>query len=459
MDREYRQDLCKRTMVVKREDSEKSSFREKMVIKNSIRGLSKLNIRFLNGESCYSYEMGSCQTLKNVFDGNPMSLKELKSLFSSIVTVAGELEKYLLDIKDLLMEPEHIFWDLERMEPIFCYYPDNPEGEEGYNALGLFLMDAVDKEDEEAVKAAYGYFDRICEGILLPGDLRETAEDPGEERREEERHAEKEERGNIDSVFEGDSDSLALSNIWDEGNEDNYYLEETFSEKKGDKKKGRVVPVLFFMPALLAAAAYAYIFMNPSVMAAFSFTDSDYVRCGILVTIISGLFITIGIYFWNRRRKEEEDREKDMDSLNSDLRNEEFSFDPLEEKAFESAARVEDSNDATVLLSDLKGKGGGNRTPRLSGRIRGEERTFRIERTPYMIGKMRSKADACIPDPGVSRIHACIREEDGRYYLSDLNSTNGTAVNEKLLKCNETAELSDGDSVRFGDVSLIFRLA
>ena len=95
----------------------------------------------------------------------------------------------------------------------------------------------------------------------------------------------------------------------------------------------------------------------------------------------------------------------------------------------------------------------------LSGRIGGEEKTFRIESTPYMIGKMRSKADAFISDPGVSRIHACIREEEGRYYLSDLNSTNGTSINEKSLGGNETAELNDGDSIRFGDVSLTFRLA
>ncbi|MCR4738849.1 MAG: DUF6382 domain-containing protein, partial [Lachnospiraceae bacterium] len=71
METEYRQDLCKRTMTVKRNGGEKSGFREKMILKNSIRGLAKMNIRHLNGESCYSFDMGSCQTLKNVFEGNP----------------------------------------------------------------------------------------------------------------------------------------------------------------------------------------------------------------------------------------------------------------------------------------------------------------------------------------------------------------------------------------------------
>ena len=76
-----------------------------------------------------------------------------------------------------------------------------------------------------------------------------------------------------------------------------------------------------------------------------------------------------------------------------------------------------------------------------------------------MIGKMRNKADGVISDSKVSRIHACIREDKGRYYLSDLNSTNGTCINDRKLSHNETAELSDGDTVRFAGISMTFLLA
>ena len=454
MEAEYRQDLCRRTMVVKRTGGEKRSFKEKMVIKNSIRGLARLNIRYLNGESCYSYDMGSCQTLKNVFEGSPISRKELKALFYGILKVSEEIGKYLLDVHDLMMEPEHVFWDLEKGEPVFCYYPENPEGEEGYFALGQFLIDASDKNDEETAKAAYDYFDRISEGILLPGEILKGNENWEHRGREETvRHQE-----SINPVFEGNTNSLSLSKIWTD--DDNYYLGESPAEKKTDEKKGKLVVFLSFIPAFIASGAYAYVFLNPSVMRVFSLSDRDYIRGGIAVMVISGLFITLGIYVWNKRKKEEEDREKDMDSLNSDICREEYRFDPLEEKIMESTEKdSEEDSDATVLLSDYSGNGRKKRLPSLSGRIGGEEREYRIERTPYMIGKMRNKADAVLPDPRVSRIHACIREEEGRYYLSDLNSTNGTAVNERMLKGSETAELFDGDTVRFADVTLTFRLA
>lgn len=464
MEAEYRQDLCKRTMVVKRTGGEKRSFREKMVIKNSIRGLAKLNIRYLNGESCYSYDMGSCQTLRNVFEGNPISRKELKALFSGILKVTEELGKFLLDAYDLMMEPEHILWDLERGEPLFCYYPENPEGEEGYFALAQFLIDTADKKDEEASKAAYDYFDRISEGILLPGDFfrsREALEETGRITGHT-ATVNKEERPdpveNPNPVFEGDTNSLSLSKIWTD--DENYYLGDSAPEKKTEGKNGKLIILLSFIPAVIASAVYAYVFLNPSVMRVLSLSDRDYVRGGIAVMVISGLFITLGIYIWNKRKKEEEDRKKDMDSLNSDVRQEEYTFDPLEEKIMESSEQNNgDDSDATVLLSDFSGAGRKSRIPLLSGRIGGEDREYRIERTPYMIGKMRNKADAVLPDPRVSRIHACIREEGGRYYLSDLNSTNGTAINERVLKGSETAELFDGDTLRFADVTLTFRLA
>ena len=462
MEAQFRQDLSKRTMIVKRESANGDSFREKMLLKNSIRGVARTGMRYLNGESYYTYDMGSCQTLKNVFDGNSMSLKEQKSLLSGIVRVSSELSKYLLDVKDLLMEPEFVFWDLEKEEPVFCYYPDNPDGEDGFLSFGQFLMDGADRSDEEAAAAACDYFERISEGIFLPRDgFRENPEK--EKRREkasEKDSIQQEEK--IDRIFERGTDSLALSNIWDDEEDDNYYLDGIKENEKEREKKGKLYILLSVIPAILSAGAYAVIFMNPGIMEYLGLRDVDYLAFGGGVMLISGAFIVFGILMWHKKRKEEENRRLDMESLNTDGSQGEYRFDELEERAIEKEMKDTDEDrdsDATVLLSDHSFGGKKTRKPELFGRIGGEERVFRIARTPYMIGKMRNKADAVISDAGVSRLHACIREEEGHYYLSDLNSTNGTSVNERKLKVNETTELFDGDKLRFADVSMTFRLA
>lgn len=61
-----------------------------------------------------------------------------------------------------------------------------------------------------------------------------------------------------------------------------------------------------------------------------------------------------------------------------------------------------------------------------------------------MIGKHTGLADYILNKSTVSRFHVRITEEDGQYFLTDLNSTNGTKVNGRLLAANEKVVLSQG---------------
>ena len=48
---------------------------------------------------------------------------------------------------------------------------------------------------------------------------------------------------------------------------------------------------------------------------------------------------------------------------------------------------------------------------------------------PFLIGKNRGLVDLCLNEPGVSRLHAKIERDDTGFFITDLNSTNGTKVN------------------------------
>lgn len=65
-----------------------------------------------------------------------------------------------------------------------------------------------------------------------------------------------------------------------------------------------------------------------------------------------------------------------------------------------------------------------------------------------------SEADVRIADRYASGVHARIFSRDGRTYIEDMNSTNGTHLNDATLKGE--AELIDGDVVRIGDTELKF---
>ena len=59
-----------------------------------------------------------------------------------------------------------------------------------------------------------------------------------------------------------------------------------------------------------------------------------------------------------------------------------------------------------------------------------------------------------IEDRYASGVHARIFSRDGRSYVEDMSSTNGTLLNDATLKGE--AELIDGDVVRIGDTEFRF---
>lgn len=77
---------------------------------------------------------------------------------------------------------------------------------------------------------------------------------------------------------------------------------------------------------------------------------------------------------------------------------------------------------------------------------------FSITKFPFVIGKGKEWADGVVSNNLISRIHAQLEEEAGEIFITDLNSTNGTGVNDELLEANQTVQLRSGDIVNFSEV-------
>ena len=66
------------------------------------------------------------------------------------------------------------------------------------------------------------------------------------------------------------------------------------------------------------------------------------------------------------------------------------------------------------------------------------------------------ESDAVICKDTISRFHAVINKEKQEFYIEDLNSTNGTFVNDEVLAYKEKKLLKSNDIVRFADVKYRF---
>lgn len=78
---------------------------------------------------------------------------------------------------------------------------------------------------------------------------------------------------------------------------------------------------------------------------------------------------------------------------------------------------------------------------------------FSLDEGSVQIGRTPSN-DIALPDPNVSRVHARIEKRGDSYFVKDLESTNGTFLNEKRVT---DAELAESDVVRVGTTRLVFR--
>ena len=85
------------------------------------------------------------------------------------------------------------------------------------------------------------------------------------------------------------------------------------------------------------------------------------------------------------------------------------------------------------------------------------ELVIMITQFPFVIGKKKEDVSLAVNDYSVSRIHARITEEEGVYYIEDLNSTNGTFKNGLRLQPYEKRKLEREDELKFGKTEYLYR--
>ena len=82
-----------------------------------------------------------------------------------------------------------------------------------------------------------------------------------------------------------------------------------------------------------------------------------------------------------------------------------------------------------------------------------EIKTIETEKVEVTIGR-NSNCDIHIDNLSVSKQHAKIFKQDGAYVIEDLNSTNGTYVNNRRVA---RAIINNNDEINIGKHSLIIR--
>ena len=411
---------------------------------------------------------------------------------------------------NLLLCPEYIFLDIEKREVKFCCLPDYHHPiQEQFRELTEYLLPRLDHEDSQAVSMGYGVYrkametgfqlEHIKEAIYQNRGVTEKSNDRESTQNQEQKPPE----NNLDSMDNFGEKIQEKADV-------SHLLKTDVENKTSKRKKGKKKEESDFQKssnewtgALLcvSTAAVMIILLILRYLGYLPGIPAEAIFGGAIILLALAAFLS-----WTAEKKkqkkqmsaewrqkvqreladtkESDDKKKRAERNSENLYEADISQRKMSEWGEEKykmsewtgetgTNRLENSQNVyretvqqnenyetektenygeTVVLSAGQTEGPAS----LVSREPGELATIYLDRDLMVIGKMENAADAVISLPTVSRIHAKIRKVDEEYYLSDLNSRNGTSVNGRLLKTGEEYQLQDEDQVEFAQARYIF---
>lgn len=476
---EYKRDMNHNYLVLHGEkEIDTSSYQVRMMVGNVVPSLIKCRIQGVNGDFSVYYDITSRQALASFYENRKLGQDEVKLIFGEFIRVMEDMAEYLMNPEQLVLMPEYMFLEVEKREIGFCFLPGYKKDlREQFQELTEYILPKINHEDDMAVRIGYGIYRRAMEDSfhlehikeeLYRGRDREADKDedialrPHEKEREEQKIQTEE-----TAIFGTGATDIKSEQFWrDSCRQSMDDKNEKFRNKKNSygilKKIAGIAGGSLVLSMILAAKMLGYL-------------------SGIELSVILGILITVmgvGMLAYTvakklKKKKEEErkqDSERDLRRAHAKAerkeQEEKIVFREKTERDTEGLGRMPLQFRAGTIQENKSTKNVGetvvlsmnntNGPPSLVSREPGELATIYIEKELVVIGKLQTASDAVIDLPTVSRVHAKIKKKEEGYYLTDLNSRNGTTVNGRLLKAEEEYCLQNEDEVAFAQARYVF---
>lgn len=337
----------------------------------------------------------------------------MKSLISSLKVITDSTQEYLLDLSCIVLKPEYIFMSRDGMEFKYCFFSGEKRNlQDSIKELFEYIIKRVSHMDNEAVTLAYGIYKRICAGNIDMHTLFET-EEP---------------KAGCENPYRVVEEKRVVPEI----------IPETVKEEKEVADKGKMYTLYGIAGIILIMFA---VFLAGIFVPALRIGKMEGTGC-LFGVILTGAILFLG-YRWYSKNKSFFTKIIQVDNIL-----------PFEQKSVRIVVPGTDkeSENLTVVL--------GNNSPNVSRYLRWEEqgvyKKFELNSDVITIGSSIEKADCVVAKEGISRMHARISKEGEVYYIKDLNSRNGTYVNDKPLICFQMCELHSNDIIRLGNTECVF---
>lgn len=404
MEIHYRRNLNQSYMIVTSEISY-SGYQIHMCRRNRIQNLLSFEAVPADGKVQFRYEITGKRSLDHVLESSDFTLGLFIRVLETLVELCRNIKSYLLDEEGILLEPESIYVANDSKEIAFAYCPGRTESiTESFRHLMEYLLSKINHEDEQMVLAGYEAYQKSTEeGFSLAEILKILYQ-----------------------YRQQDAADFVPARISPEfGQQESScsYQEETDDdgEKENQRKKNS------------------------------GKEDTE-------ITSLKRRVTKRFLERWKTEAKEKEAKEREehfqkcmevVGRIPTFLKNrigkekEPCVYTPMdyEEQIAETPTVYLGAEECVEGVLKYDGKG--------------DTEDICLNHFPFLVGS-GDKADGIIAKRGVSRMHARITREQENYYIEDLNSMNGTWLNEELLEYRRKEKLNPHDTVRLGREKFTF---
>lgn len=386
---------------------------EKLMLRRKLPGLLAVEKAYMDGEGQYWYNISGKQSLDMYCRVKEVDISFIEKLIMSICSEMEILEWNLIQTNCLMLDPELIFITNSNQEIIFTVYPGGSGTiETEFQQLMEFLLTKVDHKDTQAVKAAYG----IYEKTLLDGySITDIRDEIVRSRQNEGKKDVAEEPG-----------ANGTEKVWKEENNQSVVLERKYEDHSDKKRKDGI-----------------------SKRANRKKKEEKKKEQKAWIRKLKKLLIEIGLLEEEETGKRVYESYKESGERLQDTRKPSKSAVVYPEEEIKTAVRAEYR--PTVCLNSVTGKTRGMLLYQGAEPYEDICVTKKMTRIGY-----GPDADVQIQADTISQLHARIDRDGEIYYIEDLNSTNGTYVNDEPLAYKERRKLNNNDMIRFADVRYRF---
>ena len=420
-----------------------------------IPSLLKCRIQGMDGRFLVYFDITSKQVLSVLYEEKKMGVEDLRLIFGGFVKAMEDAAEYLMNPGQFIISPEYIYTDIEKQEIYFCMMPGYEKDiKEQFQFLTEYILPKIDHQDQDAVILGYGVYKRAMEDSF---HLEHIKEELYKTQGQQGTTTTKAEQMKTESEQRQESEDF---NPEEEGFWENEEINQEFV-RDGEKSKRLSLPQktgVIVLAAILLCGIAAITLMG----------YLPYLETGTILGIIIVLVACVMLFVYvskikkkpgalRQGREEERDKPKGITGKvptdqTDQSQNTIKSVVKSTNKPVVKSSQLHADYGETVVLS----AGAVSGPASLVSKEPGELATIYINEDLTVIGKLETACDAVISLPTVSRIHAKIRKKEDAYYLTDMNSRNGTAVNGRLLLPDEEYRLEPEDEVDFAQARYIF---